>query len=123
MAHHGENPLGLCRLDSTPQAGPTGRFPHGKIDPKDGGEIAIRIATTEQAIVLEFGKPIAWIGFTPEQANLLAGKLIAWADSVSRVADFATQIQNMSARLKEEKAKLEKALSGHSGAGIDMGGV
>ena len=118
MAHHGESPL---ERDSTGKAGPAGRFPHGKIDSKDGGEIAIQITTSEEELVLSFGKAIAWIGFTPEQAHVLAGKLIAWADSVSKVEDFAAMIQKMNDQLAEEREKQKKAFSGHGGAGVDLG--
>lgn len=49
--------------------GPTGRFPHGKADPTDEGEIRIGIAHDEQGrVIINFGTKVVWIGLYPAQA-------------------------------------------------------
>lgn len=77
MAHHWsqqfENQMSkeelekLFQKDET-QPGATGRFPDGKLDPMDEGELRLRIGVIQGRIVMEFGKSIASIGFTKSQA-------------------------------------------------------
>lgn len=57
------------------QLGPTGRFPEGKLNPDDEGEIAIGVAYVEGKVVFDFGKPIRSLGLTPKQAFEIAGLL------------------------------------------------
>ena len=54
--------------------GPTGKFPDGKINPSDQGEIQIGVARDEKngCVIINFGKPTAWVGFSYEQAAELA---------------------------------------------------
>lgn len=52
--------------------GATGKFPEGKINERDEGEIAFAVGVEDGKIVLNFGKPVAWIGFPPDQAMELA---------------------------------------------------
>lgn len=62
--------------------GPTGRFPRGRLTPTDEGEIGIRIAHVDGVIVINFGKPIAWIGFPASDARELAALLVKHADEI-----------------------------------------
>ena len=55
--------------------GATGNFPQGKVKPEDEGELVIGIGIKDGIIMLEFGKPTAWIGFGPNEARTLAAKL------------------------------------------------
>lgn len=65
------------------QPGPLGTFSDGKISPDDGGDLAIGVATTEDGkIVLHFGTPTLWVGFTPERALDFASKLHHYAEEV-----------------------------------------
>lgn len=80
MAHHSSetssDSLRALFADLAPQRpGPTGAFPLGKLVPEDEGEIAIAFGHTEGKVVIDFGKPVAWIGFTPEQADQIADTL------------------------------------------------
>jgi hypothetical protein len=54
--------------------GPTGDFPMGKLNDTDEGEITLGIAadTKNQRVILNFGKPVAWIGFTYESAMAMS---------------------------------------------------
>lgn len=77
MAHHwsGENsqmsPEEFKKLfvkKGEDVAGATGKFPDGKMDPLDEGEIQMRMTTIDKRIVIDFGKPITSIGFTRDEA-------------------------------------------------------
>lgn len=56
--------------------GATGRFPDGKLDANDEGELRIGVTVKDEKVVLAFGKPVEWIGFTREQAIQLGQNLI-----------------------------------------------
>lgn len=62
--------------------GATGQFPQGKLTPKDEGELRLGIGTTDDKIVMDFGKATAWIGFDAEQALALADTLRARANAL-----------------------------------------
>jgi len=64
--------------------GATGRFPQGKLNDDDEGEITIAVGTRDGTVVIEFGKPVKWIGFDVEQASLLAGMIMGHAHEVER---------------------------------------
>lgn len=60
------------------QFGATNKFPQGKLNEADEGEIAFGIATdkTSSKVIISFGKPIAWIGMDKSQALGLAETII-----------------------------------------------
>jgi hypothetical protein len=58
------------------------RFPLGKLTPEDEGELRLGITHVDGKVVLDFGKPVAWIGFTAEQAEQIADTLREHAASV-----------------------------------------
>lgn len=70
----------------TPQGeqklGATGRFPEGKLVPEDEGETLVAIGSKDGKVVIDLGKPTAWIGFTPDQADAIADTLRRHADAV-----------------------------------------
>ena len=55
--------------------GATGRYPKGHLHPSDEGELRLAVVTKGDKVILSFGKPVAWIGFDPEQAEGLADLL------------------------------------------------
>ena len=67
--------------------GPTNKFPYGKVHESDEGELSIGLATdlSNNTIVMNFGKPIAWIGMAPNHARDLAKMLIDKADELDRM--------------------------------------
>jgi hypothetical protein len=98
MAHHSSKPF-----DEIPEAlrefydekyrsafggssdfGATGRFPQGKYTPQDEGEIAFGVAADKTAgkVIINFGKPTAWVGMDKEQALALAESLINKANEL-----------------------------------------
>lgn len=52
--------------------GPTGNFPQGKLNSNDEGELALGITHDKGKVIIDFGKPVAWIGFDPKQAKEIA---------------------------------------------------
>lgn len=67
------------RNDVRKSLGATGRHPQGKLVDDDEGEIRLAVGHADGKVVLEFGKPIAWIGFSPDQALDLAQSIRAHA--------------------------------------------
>lgn len=63
--------------------GPTGRHPAGKLTDSDAGETMMRIATIGERIIVDFAKPMAWLGLTVVEARGLADLLNKHADSIS----------------------------------------
>jgi len=53
--------------------GETGKFPDGSLNSEDQGEIVFAIASTpNNRIIIHFGKSVAWVGMTPDEARSLA---------------------------------------------------
>jgi len=63
--------------------GETNNFPEGKLTEHDEGEIKFGITTKDEKVILNFGKPIAWLGMTREQAEKLGRLLIDKARGIS----------------------------------------
>lgn len=65
----------------TERLGATGRFPEGKLGKHDEGEIAFAVAADpkHKKVLIDFGKPVAFLGMNPEQAVALGEMLIAKA--------------------------------------------
>ena len=59
--------------------GATGRYPMGKLSQTDEGEIIFGVAHTEGRVILDFGKPVHWVGMTPNQAIDLGNALLKHA--------------------------------------------
>lgn len=64
--------------------GATGRFPYGKADTHDEGELRMALAAdhVNGIVRVEFGKPVAWLGLPSREARELATVLIAKADEI-----------------------------------------
>jgi len=74
MAHHSAGPFPNSVLASL-GIGPTGKFPQGRLTDNDEGELRVAIGQKDGKVVIDFGKPVAWIGFDPEQAEQIAETL------------------------------------------------
>ncbi|GAC1407302.1 MAG: hypothetical protein NVSMB64_14020 [Candidatus Velthaea sp.] len=64
-----------------PPFGETRKFPRGKVHKSDEGELVFGIATDHAhgTVVLNFGKPVAWLAMPPDQALVIANALIEHA--------------------------------------------
>jgi len=60
--------------------GATGNFPLGKLTQSDEGELKMAVTTNKGKVIVAFGKPIAWMGLSPDDARMLAKILNKRAD-------------------------------------------
>jgi hypothetical protein len=60
------------------KVGPTGKFPDGKINDNDDGELRFSVGIDRQAknVVIDFGIPIKWLAL-PKKTTLELSKLLA----------------------------------------------
>ncbi len=64
--------------------GATGRFPEGKINESDEGELSFGIAADhrKRQVVINFGTPVSWFSLPPETAVQLANAILAKVDEL-----------------------------------------
>lgn len=97
MSHHGSNPLEggtpeQQKLLSKMMSKLLGEHPDGKLNPNDEGALAVIIGEENGRVVIRFPKPIAWIGFTPEQAMDIAQSLITQARKCGSVVPLVLRV-------------------------------
>ena len=51
------------------EAGPTGRYPEGKIREDDQGEVKLQVFVQEDKVIINFGTKLSWVAFTEQQAE------------------------------------------------------
>jgi len=65
--------------------GATGEYPRGNLGPGDEGGLGIAVGaymtTLGPKVRVDFGTPVAWIGFDPDQARQLGETLIKHAEA------------------------------------------
>lgn len=63
----------------TERIGATGRYPEGRLGKHDEGEIAFAVAADpkHKKVLINFGKPVAFLGMNADQAIALGEMLIA----------------------------------------------
>jgi hypothetical protein len=64
--------------------GAIGRFPEDKIAEDDEGELTIAIGEAQGNVRIEFGKPVTWLGLSPDKARAFAQTILAHADSIEK---------------------------------------
>jgi oligoribonuclease NrnB/cAMP/cGMP phosphodiesterase (DHH superfamily) len=64
--------------------GATGRLPEGMLSPDDEGELRLAVGHRDGNVVIDFGKPVSWLGFPPAHAAILAGHILSHADALER---------------------------------------
>jgi hypothetical protein len=52
------------------------QFPEGKIHPDDEGKISVAIGIDNGNVIINFGKPIAWLGLPPSACMEMGRTLI-----------------------------------------------
>jgi len=69
--------------------GPTGRFPHGKLDSTDDGELCVAVnhwvvvkkdGSRIPMVKIDLGTPVTWIAMTADEARNFAKTVIEVAD-------------------------------------------
>ena len=61
--------------------GGTGRFPDGKIDDNDEGELRMQATVREGVLCIDFSKTVGMIGFDPDSARVFAKRLAVFAET------------------------------------------
>jgi hypothetical protein len=49
--------------------GATGNFPDGKLTEKDEGELQYAFTIYKNRLIMNFGKPVVWVGFEKKQVQ------------------------------------------------------
>jgi hypothetical protein len=57
-------------------------FSRGKLNDADEGDLQFRIAVKDKTIIVDFGKPVVWIGLDKETAVSLANILLKRAKEI-----------------------------------------
>ncbi len=76
--HHGKSLNDAMQQESLlQQFGATNKYPEGKLNETDEGEIQLGVTHDPKIgkVIINFGKPVAWIGFSGAQAMDLARSL------------------------------------------------
>ncbi len=114
MSHHGERPFdtydpetakrmrevmdtGKSKLSDMfrkAHIGATGEFPKGKIAPEDEGEIAFAVGHKDGKVVIDFGKPVAWLGMDRHQAIALANTILSHAKACQIIGNKSPDIRH-----------------------------
>ena len=61
------------------------RFPRGKLRDDDEGTLTFAITVKDRTVILEFGKPIEWIGMSKQDALGLAELLARRANEIKEL--------------------------------------
>jgi hypothetical protein len=51
------------------------RFPRGKLNADDEGQLAVAITTKDKTVIIDFGKPVVWFGLDYHTAMALADNI------------------------------------------------
>lgn len=62
-----------------PTFGATGATPAGEVSADDEGAIQFNLGTANGQVIVNFGKPVAWLGLSPHQAMTLGQALLVQA--------------------------------------------
>ena len=60
------------------------KHPEGKLTQSDEGELEFKIAPFEGRVIMDWGKPVQWIGLAPSHARAIAAALIKNADEAEQ---------------------------------------
>ncbi|AMV20438.1 hypothetical protein VT03_21245 [Planctomyces sp. SH-PL14] len=90
--HHGDNPFEqeqsrlIERLKQQQEGMAKREYPNGRLNASDDGEVAFKIGGDGErgVVVIDFGKPVTWVGMTPQQAVEMAQLMIKNAREVSK---------------------------------------
>ena len=54
------------------EIGATGEFPQGKLNADDEGQLRMAITVKDDKLIIDFGKPVHWLGMNKEEARQFA---------------------------------------------------
>jgi hypothetical protein len=82
MSHHSSEPNEAQRLMREMLSQTLGEYPQGRLNADDAGALPMAISQRDGAVVIDFPKPVAWIGFTPDDAMQIAQLLMKHAREI-----------------------------------------
>lgn len=95
--------------------GATGKFPRGKVRGReDEGEIQFGISDKDGEVILDFGKPVAWLGIPPDQVRSLCRALLKRADRCEGVTE---EMEAKAQEIADEAHTIELDLTEAAGGG------
>lgn len=59
------------------------QFPRGKLNDDDEGALAFAIGVRDKTVIIDFGKPVAWVGLDKASALRLADMIQRHAESIT----------------------------------------
>lgn len=65
--------------------GPTGKFPEGKLDDSDEGQLMMAVSEDQGKVRVDFGTEVKWFAVKPEQAREIGNALIGKADEIDKM--------------------------------------
>jgi len=92
MAHHSDKlPIKMQHAAARENFGPTHEFPDGRLCDEDDGELRFGVAHDPATgrVLINFGRPVAWLGMTPSQALELGGCLVEHGRRARDAGPFA----------------------------------
>lgn len=102
MSHHGNNPLENPAEREQREASAKalreamgklfGEYPEGRLNENDAGAIAMSVGQEGGKVVMRFPKPVAWIGFTGDEAMQLAQTLMKHGRAAGLTKPFTMEI-------------------------------
>lgn len=62
------------------------KYPRGKINPHDEGELGLRIFIDDatSTVIVDFSKPVIWVGFSAADARHIAAMLVQQAERIEQ---------------------------------------
>jgi hypothetical protein len=60
------------------------KYPEGKLTENDEGELDFKIGVREGRVIMNWGKPVQWIGLRPVDARAMAASLIKNAEEAEQ---------------------------------------
>jgi hypothetical protein len=60
----------------------TDQFPRGKLNADDEGQLQVAIATQDKTVIIDFGKPVVWLGLDYHTAMKFAGNIMLRAQEI-----------------------------------------
>lgn len=81
MAKYGDDSRAIRHLGAPEGSGGTGAYPDGQVAADDEGQLSFAFAADPRTgtVYVDFGEPVAWIGFTPDEAEAIGAKLVEMA--------------------------------------------
>jgi hypothetical protein len=65
------------------------KYPEGKMTQSDKGELQFKVVAYEGRVIMDWGRPVQWVGFRPFEARTVADALIRYAaEAENQVKDL-----------------------------------